>query len=208
MNYKLVAYAADFVSFLLQELGKDAAKVTQMILFGSVTRGEEGPTSDLDLFVDVTDSRLESVIMGIKDKYVDSVKVKKYWDLLGVQRRIHCTVGKLKEWDQLERSLVANGIVLYGKYTGMMETKPAILFMVTPGKNRQKNVAVWRHLYGYTQNVGKKKYEQRGLVKEYGGKKLGRGVFIIPLEHAQKVRAYLRQKKFRQETMSFMQEVG
>ncbi|HIG93779.1 MAG: hypothetical protein QT02_C0008G0025 [archaeon GW2011_AR9] len=207
MNYKLVAYAADFVSFLIQELGKDAGKITQVVLFGSVARGEEGLRSDIDIFVDVVDLKLEESILMVRDRYFDSIKVKKYWELMGVKRKIHCTVGKLKEWDTLERSLVANGLILYGKFSGKMETKPYFLFILTPSKDRKKNVMVWRELYGYTQRVGKKVYKQKGLVNEYGGRKLGKGVFIVPLEHAQKVRSYIQMQKFKQEIIPFMQEV-
>ncbi len=208
MNYKLIAYASDFVSFLLQELGKDAEKITQIMLFGSVARGEEGKQSDIDIFVDVSDQRIEKSIIRIKDQFFQSVKVTKYWLLLGVQREFHCLVGKLKEWDELERSIMANGIVLYGKYLGKMGTKPFFLFVVTPGKSRKKNVATWRKLYGYTQRVGRKVYEQKGLIRQYDGKKFGKGVFIIPIEHAQKIRSYLHKEKFTVEIVPFMMEVS
>ena len=48
MNYRLIAYAQDFSSFLLEKLGEESNKISQIILFGSVARGgaekEIGPT--------------------------------------------------------------------------------------------------------------------------------------------------------------------
>ncbi len=206
MNYKLIAYAQDFISFLLQHLNEDAGKIKQVILFGSITRGEATKKSDIDLFIDVIDKKLEKRVDKIKEEFYDSIKVKKYWDLLGVNNRINCSVGVLKEWTSLERSLIANGIVLFGKYSGETRTQPYYLFIATPGKNRNKSISVWRQLYGYIQKIGKKTYVKEGLVREYGGRKLARGVFVIPVEHSQKIISFLRTNKFKHEIISFWQE--
>ncbi|MBI4983080.1 nucleotidyltransferase domain-containing protein [Candidatus Woesearchaeota archaeon] len=206
MNYKLIAYAQDCVSFLMQNLNHEAGKIIQIILFGSVSRGEESKNSDIDLFVDVTDEIIEPKVVGVVDKFYDSTKFKKYWSLLGVRNKISCTVGKLEEWDELKRSLIANGIVLFGKYSGEIKTKPYYLFVVSPGKSRNKNLSVWRELYGYVQKRGKKKYSKIGLVREYQGRKLGKSVFIVPAEHLPKIRSFLIKNKFKHELMPFWQE--
>ncbi len=206
MNYKLLAYAQDFVSFLIQSLNQDAEKITQIILFGSISRGEESKNSDIDLFVDVIDETLEPKVADIVDKFYESAKFKKYWSLFGVKNKISCTIGKLEEWDSLKRSLIANGIMLYGRYSGEIKTKPYYLFVVSPGKSRNKNLSVWRELYGYVQKRGKKKYSKTGLVREYRGRKLGNGVFIIPAEHLPKIRSFLIKNKFKHELIAFWQE--
>ena len=206
MNYKLLAYAQDFSSFLMQSLNNDAGKITQIILFGSVSRGEESKNSDVDIFVDVIDETLESKVADMVEKFYDSTKFKKYWSLLGIRNKISCTVGKLEEWGSLKRSLIANGMVLYGKYSGEINTKPYYLFVVSPGKSRNKNLSVWRELYGYVQKRGKKKYSKMGLVREYQGKKLGNGIFIVPAEHLPKIRSFLIKNKFKHELMPFWQE--
>ena len=206
MNYKLIAYAQDFTSFLVENIGRDASKIKQVILFGSVARGEEQKDSDIDLFVDVLDQKLEGNISDITDKYYQSIKFTKYWRLLGIKSQFNCTVGKLEEWSRLKRSLIANGIVLYGKFQGTPDLKPFYLFIVTPGKNRNRNLVGWRALYGYTQKVNKKKYQKQGLVREYEGKKLGKGVFIVPAEHAQKVQIFLRRYKFQSQIIPFWSE--
>ena len=206
MNYKLIAYAQDFISFLFQHLDEDADKIKQAILFGSSARGEATKKSDIDLFIDVIDKKLEKRIDKIKEEFYDSIKVKKYWNLLGVNNRINCSVGVLKEWASLERSLIANGIVLFGKYSGETNIQPYYLFIATPGKNRNKSISVWRQLYGYIQKIGKKTYIKKGLVKEYNGKKLARGVFVIPAEHSQKIISFLRKNKFKHEIIPFWQD--
>lgn len=206
MNYKLIGYAQDFVSFLFQHLDKEGDKIKQIILFGSITKDGGTKESDIDLFVDVIDKGLEKKINMIKEEFYNSIKVKKYWNLLGVDNEISCSVGKLENWDSLERSIVANGIVLFGKYKGKTETEAYYLFVIIPGKNRNKNISVWRKLYGYTQKIGKKIYIKKGLVKEYNGKKLARGVFIIPVEHSQKIISFLQKNKFKHELIPFWQE--
>jgi len=206
MNYKLLAYALDFVSFLFEHLGKDSDKIKQVILFGSVARGEADKKSDVDLFFDVITEEVEVEIRNIKEKFYSSVKVKKYWDLLNIKNEINCSVGKIEEWSDLQKSLIANGIVLFGKYKGKAETESYYLFIVTPGLNRNNNLSIWRALYGYNQKVGKKNYEVKGLVRSYGGEKLARGVFIIPSEHVSKVSSFLKESKFKFKLIGFERE--
>lgn len=205
MNYRLIAYAQDFVSFLLEKLKKDANKITKIILFGSVSRGDANEKSDIDLFFDVTDEKIEESIIEIKEEFYDSVKVKGYWKLLGIKNEFHCVIGKLDEWG-LKASIIANGIILFGKYKDRIESESYYLFIVTPTKNRNKNISIWRELYGYTQKIGKKLYEKKGLVKEYTGEKLARGVFIIPLDHAQKIINYLKENKLNYKLIPFLKE--
>lgn len=206
MNYKLIAYAQDFVSFLLQNLDKDGDKIKQIILFGSVTREEENKKSDIDIFIDINDKKIEDKINNIKEDFYKSLKVKKYWNLLGINNEINCSIGILEEWDSLKRSLIANGILLFGKYKDKLKTSPYCLFIIRPGKIRNKNISIWRKLYGYTQKVGKKKYIKKGLIKEYNGKKLANGIFITPLQYSQKIASFLKKNKFKHEIIPIWQE--
>ena len=206
MNYKLIAYAQDFVSFLIEKLNEDSTKIKQIILFGSVTRGESSKTSDIDLFIDILDKKLEDKILKLKEKFYYTERWGAYWALLNIKNEINCSIGKLEKWDDLKRSLIANGIILYGKYKRDLKTEQYYLFVVSPGKNRNKNISVWRGLYGYKQKIGKKTYIKKGLVKDYEGKKLARGVFIIPSEHTQKISSFLKKNKFKYEIIPFWQE--
>lgn len=207
MNYKLIAYAQDFASFLLETLNEKSDKITNIILFGSAARGEADKKSDIDLFIDgQIDNKLEDKINQIKEQFYESVKIKKYWHFLGIKNKINLSIGKLKKWGDLQRSVIANGIVLYGKYSGEPKLKSYYLFIISPGKDRNKNIIVWRKLYGYIQKIGKKKYIQKGIISEYTGKKLAKGVFIIPLEHAQKLIFFLRKAKFKAEIFPIWKE--
>ena len=204
MNYKLLAYAQDFSSFLMQNI-KEADKITKIILFGSTSRGESEKNSDIDIFIE-TDEKLEQKINEIKDKFYDSLKFKKYWELLGIKNEINLSVGNLKDWGDLKRSLISDGIILFGKYINKIKTKPYVLFSITQGNNRNKNISAWRELYGYSQKTSKKTYSNPGIIKEYNGQKLARGVFIIPIDNSNKLANFLKQKGFKFKLISFQME--
>ena len=205
MNYRLIAYAMDFSSFLVQNI-EETGKVNQIILFGSAARGEASKDSDVDLFVDVLDKKLEAKIEAVKGKFYSSARFKKHWLLLGIKNEINCTVGKLDEWKELDISLISNGIVLFARYKGIPKLQLYYLFRVSPGDDRNRNVTMWRELYGYKQKVGKKIYEKKGLIRDYNGRKVARGVFIVPVENAQKVIAYLKRQKCMHSLIQFWQE--
>lgn len=202
MNYNLIAYAQDFSSFLLQN-SKKAEKIEKIILFGSVVRGEAEKTSDIDIFIETKeDLEIEKIIK----KFYDSVKFKKYWELLGIKNEIHCEVGKLNEWKDLERSLNAQGILLFDKYQSKKEGEPYYLFSIGQSENRNKNVSIWRKLYGYKQSANKKIYNKEGLVKEYDGEKIAKGVFIIPSKDSQKIISFLKNNKIKHKIILIWKE--
>ncbi len=162
--------------------------------------------SDIDLFIDVIDEKLEEEVNKIKEGFYESYKAKRYWNLLGVKNEINCSVGKLEEWGDLNKSIIASGLVLFGKYKGEEDTQNRYLFTIAPTKNRNKNISVWRKLYGYTQKIGKKTYVKNGLIREYGGEKIAMSAFILPAEHVHKLSAFLRKNKFKFKIISFWQE--
>ncbi|MBU0930050.1 MAG: nucleotidyltransferase domain-containing protein [Nanoarchaeota archaeon] len=205
MNYKLISYGLDFTSFLLQNLGEENRKIKQIILFGSVARGEASENSDIDIFIDVLDEKLAEKIEKIEERFYDSIKVKKYWTLLGIKNEINCSIGKLEEWKDLQQSILVDGITFFGKYMRKIKTKPYYLFIIGSKKNRNKNMSIWRSLYGYTQKINKKIYKKNGLVKEYNGEKLARGVFTIPIENSQKIVSFLKKNGLKY-TMTFFGE--
>ena len=58
-------------------------------------------------------------------------------------------------------------------------------------------IALHRMLYGY-EDVSNKdgyRYQRKGLIDDLAGKKLNRGVFIIPKQHKKRVLAILRKNK-------------
>lgn len=204
MNYKLLSYALDFASFLIQELDKSMEQVKAIILFGSVARGEATAESDVDIFVDTGDKNIEKKIKKIVDEFYQSRKFTDYWKLLGIRQEIKCVVGKLSEWKSLERSIISGGITLYDRYKGKYETAPYTLFIISVKRKRSGSVKIWRKLYGYTQKVGKKVYHSKGLVEESGGKRIANGIMLIPAGNSQHLINFFKKEKVQYNIIEFL----
>src|SRR3989338_7851990 len=118
MSSKLLAYAVDFTSFLLQKI-KQREHIKAIILFGSVARDEDDKQSDVDIFIDIVqkDSKIEKECLALVDSFLSSVKYSHYCKLLDVHHEIKLHIGQLYTWKELAPSLISDGIVLYGKYT-------------------------------------------------------------------------------------------
>src|SRR3989344_8710072 len=144
---ELISYAADFVSFLLQNI-KDKNRINSIILFGSIARDESDKNSDIDLFID-TNEKIEGEINKIKDKFHDSIKYKKYWALLGIKNEINIVVGELDNW-KLKDSMLGNAIVLYQHYSAKLSggKNKAILYWENI-KPDVKRVMLNKRIYGY-----------------------------------------------------------
>ena len=185
MNENLVAYAMDFASFLLQEMGRNASYIRHVLLFGSAARGDAGKESDIDIFVDVLGAarRVEKKVENITNKFYSSKKFTEYWRLLGIENEIKCNVGKLDEWKELKPSIVANGMVLYGKYEGNVKGENMVLMHWGKVKPESKRVLLSKKLYGYRY----KDREYEGILGEASGTKLGANCIIIPVSDAQKI---------------------
>ncbi len=182
MKHNLLAYTMDFCSFLIQKI-KDREKIKEMILFGSVAREEADKKSDIDLFINIIkeDKELEKEIEKIKDTFLSSMKCSQYWDLLGIQNEIKITIGILEKWKELQSSVVANGIILYGKYQpSIKEGKHQCFFVWENIKPNAKRVMLNKQLFGYKQNNA----FYSGLLQKYHGERVGKGCIVISLEHA------------------------
>jgi len=166
-------------------------KVNGIILFGSVATNTFDEESDIDLFIE-TDKEDVSKIQTMLELYK---KTKEYeaFRLEGVKNEIAVKCGKLKEWKGLQRSMISQGIVLYGVYKEQPEKlqQKVLVILNTNSLARAVKVKIWRKIYGYKQKVGKKIYNMKGLAEE----KLGKGVFMVSKEQAQTVMHYLRKNK-------------
>lgn len=71
-----------------------------------------------------------------------------------------------------------------------------VSYTLEKAKPHQK-IIIHRLLYGYTDfsNNGSYTYERKGLIESCSGKKLNRGVFIIPLRYKNKILSLLRKNK-------------
>lgn len=178
---ELVAYAQSFVSFLLGKLGQDDInKIKNIILFGSVARGEAGKESDIDLFIDVfeNENTLGKKADTILKEFYESVFFEKYWHLIGIENEIKLIVGYLNKWKDLKTSIIANGITLYGKYSS--EAKGKNFVLISWGKIEPESKRVWlsKTLYGYS-HKGKRYH---GLLKTHDGKKISSNCILVPID--------------------------
>ncbi len=182
MKSRLIAYAMDFASFLIYKMkAKDSIK--NIILFGSVARGESDQDSDIDIFVDVINetAKLESEINGCLRDFLDSTKYKNYWKMLGIENEIRLRIGELDKWKEIKPSIASNGILLYGKFKPEMKEGVHKTFFIWENiKPNSMRVLFNKQLMGYLQ--GERFYN--GLLQKYRGERLGKGCIIAPLEHA------------------------
>lgn len=182
MNYKLVSYAMDFASFLVQKT-KNTANINNIILFGSVARGDEEKTSDIDLFIEVIHegAGIEKEIKECLDSFLCSAKYKNYWKLLGIVNEIRLVIGRLDKWPELKASIIANGLLLYGKFMPeIKEGRHLVFFIWENVKPNSRRVLLNKKIFGYVQ----KKKIYKGLLQQVNGEKLGKGCVVVPLEHS------------------------
>lgn len=181
MSSNLIALAMDFASYVIQKGFSDEIK--NIILFGSVARGDAGDNSDIDLFVDVHKQNKNTIIKLNKclSGFEESTKFLDYWSLIGVQNEIKLTIGELDKWKDLKPNIIANGILIYGKYKPeIRDGKHMTYFIWENIKPNSKRVLFNKQMFGYTH---KSKFYD-GLVQKYGGEKLGKGCIVVPLENS------------------------
>ena len=74
----------------------------------------------------------------------------------------------------------------------------AVIVSYTLEKSKQsQKLLIHRLLYGYKDfsNNGDYNYQRKGLIETYNGKKLNRGVFIIPIQFKDKIIPLLKKNK-------------
>ena len=184
---ELIAYASAFVSFILPKI-----EVKEIILFGSVARQESGNESDIDLFFNTEEGEDEKkAIIEMELKKFYKSKIAEIWFLKGVKNSINVNIGNLDEW-KLKRSIISDGIFLYGKYKETPENlKNFTLFNIKPIKNITKRNKIIRGLFGRRE----KNYILQGLVQRFNGKKLSPTSFIIKQENSNEIIDFLGKEK-------------
>lgn len=181
MNPEWTAYALDFVSFLIHKLdAKDRNVLRRVVLFGSTARGETDAQSDLDLFIDTKDAgRLHDPVHKLLGAFEESVKVTRYWKLLGVTPMISLFIEDLDSWGVGHPSLLKDGVVLFGALEGLQPSLGRAWALVswkgTTDLTRRTNLH--RRLSGY--KARGKRYP--GLLDVVGGERLSKGTVLVPL---------------------------
>lgn len=192
----LIAYASSFSSFILC---KKADKISKIILFGSVARNQHDEESDIDVFIDTKED--PKTIRTLQELFESSEEHKKF-KLLGVKTPISLHIDNLSNRKHLKRSMIGNSILLYSEFHEAPEGKMYALFTLTSPKLSQKNkLKFWRNFYGHKQAIGGKTYLTRGLISELDGKKISKGVFMVPFDHSKKIQEHLRKHKIKHTIM-------
>lgn len=190
---KLISFAYDFVSYLLYNTKKQPIRI---ILFGSVVRGNATTKSDIDIFIE-TKSNNQEEINEIVDKFYDSTKYKNYWKSLNVNNQIRPIVGTLEDYPSLKRSIISNSIILYSDYGEKIKGNNYSMFILEFSGKFSKKVSLWRKIYGYSQKINKKIYHSPGIIEKYGGKKITKGIFIVPITNGNNIIKELKKLKIK-----------
>ena len=186
----LIGYAHAYLSFVLPRL---KTPVKEIILFGSVARGDFGSESDVDLFFNgITEDeakKLERELRTLQRLFAAS-KIQELWKQKGITNAIAVKAGVLEHWE-LKGSLLADGLMLHGKYVGKIAGEGHMLFSLPAIKNLAKRNKIVRALFGREEKTFKKK----GLVPERGGTKISPTVFMVPLQFSPEIISLLRKEK-------------
>ena len=186
----LIGYAHAYLSFVLPRL---KTKVKDIILFGSVARGDFGPESDVDLFFNgITEEEAKKLEWELKSlqKLFTTSKIQELWEQKGITNAITVKAGVLEQWE-LRGSLLAEGLLLQGKYAGKIAGEGQMLFSLPAIKNLAKRNRIMRALFGRKE----KNFKKKGLVPERGGTKMSPTVFMVPLQFSPEIVGLLRKEK-------------
>ncbi len=192
MSRILVPYAMSFASFLMAELGEEeSGNVKEIILYGSVARGDPRKDSDVDVFVNVY--RPGSIEKRVEKITEDFYKTEAFrnWKLAGVQNVISCITDSLQKWKDLRISIISDGIVLYSKYREKTEGQQFVILYWGKISSESKRVLISKKLYGYRT----KKAVYKGLLETTGSLKLGPNSIFVPLDSAAKIIGIFKSNK-------------
>lgn len=192
---KLLPYAIDFCSYLIQHLHeKKLQRIRTIVFFGSGARDEAHKGSDADLFIEVEGKtkEIDKDIDRITEDFYESVKYTNYWKLLGVTQPFSIKVGNLKEWRNLLPAFLADGRVLYGKYFSTnVQGAGKMLFSWENLHSQKVRTNLYRSLFGY-KDKGK---AYPGLVERHHAQRLSKGSILVPVEYGQLFRTLFKTLK-------------
>ena len=223
MNSKLLPYALDFTSFLLQKI-KQKDKIKTIILFGSVARGEDDSTSDIDLFIDVVGKKCAKVRKRAAFSKTGLQKTAQQLDFAVVQGEnavekecaaiLDSFLSSTKYQHYWKLFGIKNDLKLHvGRLNAWKELHPSLIAdgitlygKYAPQVNEGKHAVffVWENIHPNTKRVlfnkqllgytqNKKHY--KGLLQKYEGERLGKGSILIPLEYGSVVHRHFKKYK-------------
>ena len=163
---------------------KETKGVVQIILFGSVARGEDKANSDIDI----------AIVHEGRDKFEIMKEINRLKD-----EKIQATfldIRELPNETELTGALSGEGILLYGQpikiKTGKTELKAKILISYSLSKLAQTTkVKVNRALYG---SVSKSEFKgkkyitaTKGMINEPGIEKINKGTLLVDRSKSVKI---------------------
>lgn len=178
------------LAFEFARMASRYKEVAQIILFGSVAKGDADRRSDVDILVILDAVRVDSSAKAEITSLALSLE-KKY------DRNIQLILSSEK-FEGLDEHFVNEvlhkGIVLYSRHSKIeadsLELKPfrLIVYNLINFDAREKK-RIRKILYGHRteKRVDDKIYRSStiGIVQEQGGIRIGRGVFVIPEHQAE-----------------------
>ncbi len=178
---ELFSYVYDFLSQLLENK-EIFSTINQIILFGSVARGDFHSKSDIDLFVDTKQpKKIKELIKKELNKF--ELRAEKTWLLRGINLPLKTIVGDLSQpqWKELREEILSYGKILFGSYEGTSENRKRFFLIIYELKSlsQRSKMTLLRKLHGYKSSKNDKEYVQKGLLQEIGGKKIEANVILI-----------------------------
>lgn len=152
-----------------------------LVLFGSFTRGEAGPTSDIDVMVECP-TRDRKIVQTIADEVNELILREGYKNLI-----------KPLSTEKADSDILSHGIVLWGRavITPSGLRRKVIITYDMSRLSRPEKVKLCMTLYGHRtkKKHGRKVYISRkeGVVSTLGGAKL-EGI-IVGIEKAEELKA-------------------
>lgn len=167
---------------------KKFPEVLQVILFGSVARGDEHRDSDIDIAVIYSDKK-EKVMSEIIGFASEDIQLA------------HLSIKDLPKEPEVTGALAGEGLILYGRPITItakeLALKPKLLISYDLSSLEYKDkMRINRAFFGgkSTSKYKGKKYETKtgGMINECGVEKIGKGVLLVSREKAIKVTGMLK----------------
>lgn len=199
---ELYSYVYDFISQLLDN-EVIFGSIRQIILFGSVVRGDFRKESDVDLFIDLEDIKERKTINDLVKKELNKFETRSEnsWALRGIDLPIKVVVGNLdqEKWKELKEEILSYGKILYGKFKelpGELQHQILVSYEISKLSQKQK-MSFLRKLYGYVSKKGSKNYVHKGLIDEIHGEKVGPNNLIINADELIRLKSLFKEYKIK-----------
>ena len=157
------AYASYFVSYMMANF-KEFDSILRIILFGSVAKSEAGKQSDIDIFIEVKKNKIfEKEVHKIVENFYKSREALLF-KTKGIENKINIIIRRLDDWKELGKSVESTGIILYGKFSGVVGEKGKKYSLFYWDNIKKNRGAFLNKVYGFT--TSGKTY--KGILEQFG----------------------------------------